>query len=519
LGCAQCHDHKYDPLTQKEFYQFYAFFNNADEIDIDAPLAGEMGPYLAALPDYRAKRQELLTKYHVFDLMPAWEARLKEVRVNPGKWTDWDHAYDAFQKYLDNADKILDIPPEKRTTKQVDAITDHFVINYHRVITKERWKELDYEAGLRKQLEGLKASFPALSEAPVIEDLSATRRTAHVHLRGDYRKPGIEVQPGVPAFLPAMPDSNPSRLTLAQWLVARENPLTARVAVNRIWQEYFGRGLVRTAEDFGAQGEKPSHPELLDWLAARFMDDDWKVKALHRLIVTSAAYRQSSRSRPEMDRRDPNNTLLARQSRLRLPAESIRDSALAVSGLLYPAIGGRSVHPPLPKGVTDLSYSSKGKWEESQGRDRYRRGLYIQFLRTIPYPQLMNFDAPDSNIPACRRERSNTPLQALNLLNDPVFVEAAQALAVRVFREMPQAPVAARAQHLFEICLNRPPGPREREWLSEYYQQQVQIFEKEPKSAELFFPVETQDHSRIELAAWTGLASALLNLDEFISRE
>ena len=173
----------------------------------------------------------------------------------------------------------------------------------------------------------------------------------------------------------------------------------------------------------------------------------------------------------------------------------------------------------MPKGVTDLSYSSKGKWEESQGRDRYRRGLYIQFLRTIPYPQLMNFDTPDSNIPACRRERSNTPLQALNLLNDPVFVEAAQALAVRVFRETPQAPVAARAGRLFEICLNRPPSPREREWLMEYYQQQVQIFEKEPKSAELFFPLETQDHSRIELAAWTGLSSALLNLDEFISRE
>lgn len=520
FGCAQCHDHKYDPLKQSEFYQFFAFFNNADEIDIDAPLPGESGPYLAAVPEYRRKRQELLTKYHVFELMPPWEAKMKEARANPGKWTDWDHAYDAFQKYLDNADKILDTPPEKRTVKQVDAITDHFVINYHRVITKERWKELNYEKGLRKELEALKSSFPALSEAPVIEELNGNRRATHVLIRGDWRKPGIEVKPGVPAFLHRMPpDSNPSRLTLARWLVARENPLTARVTVNRMWQEYFGRGLVRTSDDFGAQGEKPSHPELLDWLAARFMDSGWKVKALHRLIVTSATYRQSSSARPEVDSRDPNNALLARQARLRLPAELIRDSALTVSGLLYPAIGGRSVRPPLPKGVTDLSYTSKGRWVESTGRDRYRRGLYIQFLRTIPYPQLVNFDAPDANLPACRRERSNTPLQALNLLNDPVFVEAAQALAVRLIGETPGATVDGRVRRLFEICLSRLPNPREREWSTEYYQRQVQIFEKEPKSAELFFPVEMQDHSRVELAAWTGVGSAVLNLDEFITRE
>lgn len=286
-----------------------------------------------------------------------------------------------------------------------------------------------------------------------------------------------------------------------------------------MWQEYFGRGLVRTSDDFGAQGEKPSHPELLDWLAARFMDSGWKVKALHRLIVTSATYRQSSSARPEVDSRDPNNALLARQARLRLPAELIRDSALTVSGLLYPAIGGRSVRPPLPKGVTDLSYTSKGRWVESTGRDRYRRGLYIQFLRTIPYPQLVNFDAPDANLPACRRERSNTPLQALNLLNDPVFVEAAQALAVRLIGETPGATVDGRVRRLFEICLSRLPNPREREWSTEYYQRQVQIFEKEPKSAELFFPVEMQDHSRVELAAWTGVGSAVLNLDEFITRE
>jgi hypothetical protein len=204
--------------------------------------------------------------------------------------------------------------------------------------------------------------------------------------------------------------------------------------VNRVWQEYFGRGLVRTSEDFGTQGEKPSHPELLDWLAAGFQQTGWSLKTLHKQIVTSATYRQSSTFRPELQGRDPGNTLLARQMRLRLPAELIRDSALAASGLLYPVIGGKSIRPPQPAGLTDLGYASSLRWQESQGQDRYRRGLYI-LQRTVPYPQLANFDAPDSNVAACRRTRSNTPLQALNLLNDPVFVEAAQALAARTLRE------------------------------------------------------------------------------------
>jgi len=518
VGCAQCHDHKYDPLKQREFYQLFAFFNNADEIDIDAPLDGEMGPYIRGLPEYRRKRAELLEKHQVQELMEPWESRLKEARANPGKWTDWDHAFDALTKYLDNAEKILDTPPEARTRKQADAITDHFVNNYHRVITKERRKELNYE-DVTRQLKALKETYPALSEAPVIEELADHRRKTYVHIRGDYRNRGVEVTPGTPAFLHPMPaDPNPSRLTLARWLVARDNPLTARVAVNRIWQEYFGRGLVRTSDDFGLQGEQPSHPELLDWLAARFIDSGWKVKALHRLIVTSASYRQSSKARPEVGTYDPNNTLLARQLRLRLPAELIRDSALAVSNLLDPTVGGRSIRPPLPKGVTDHAFDSKG-WLESTGRERYRRGLYIQFLRTIPYPQLMNFDEPDANAATCRRERSNTPLQALNLLNDPVFVEAAQALALRVIRETPGAGLPDRIQHAFRTCLSRVPNPSERKWLAEYYLQQVQIFEQDSAAAQLVFPVEMQGHSRAEMAAWTSLGSALLNLDEFITRE
>ena len=230
-----------------------------------------------------------------------------------------------------------------------------------------------------------------------------------------------------------------TRLTLARWLVSPENPLTARVAVNRLWQELFGRGIVYTSDDFGVMGDKPSHPELLDWLASEFENrggaSPWSMKRMVREIVTSATYRQSSNARPELEQRDPDNTLLARQKRLRLPAELVRDEALYAADLLDLRIGGRSVKPPQPKGVAELSYANSVKWEESTGADRYRRGLYIHFQRTTPYPQLMNFDAPNSDLSCTRRERTDTPLQALNLLNDPVFFEAAQGLAFRVMRD------------------------------------------------------------------------------------
>jgi hypothetical protein len=514
MGCAQCHDHKYDPITQKEFYRWFAFFNNADEYNIDAPLPGEIGPYLKAAPEYRAKREELLKKYRVPELQGPWESRMKEARANPGKWTDWDHAYDALQKYMDHADRILDLRPEQRPRKWADSIEEHFVINYHRVISKEEWKELKFTE-LRPKLNELKEQYPQLSEAPVIAEHPDVVRKSNVLIRGDWRNKGAEVTPGFPSFLHPSATGSPTRLDLARWLVSPDNPLTARVTVNRFWQEFFGRGLVRTAEDFGTQGEKPSHPELLDWLAGRFIDSGWRVKPLHKLIVMSATYRQASLIRPGAAARDPENTLLARQSRLRLPAESIRDAALSVSELLYPAIGGKSVRPPIPKGVVDLSYAGSVKWPESAGKDRYRRGLYILFQRTVPYPMLMNFDAPDANTPACRRARSNTPLQALNLLNDPVLVEAAQALALRVLRKQE----TARIGFLFEAALSRTPSPRERDWVESFLHDQIQSYEKQPERAAELFPLGLPGHGRAETAAWTALSSAILNLDEFITRE
>ena len=519
LGCAQCHDHKYDPLTQREFYQLLAFFTNAEEVDVEAPLPGERGPYVAALPSYREKRNALLAKYHVDELQPAWESRMKEARAHPGKWTDWDKAYTVFQVqfHLDDADKVLDTELAQRTQEQADLLTDHFVINYYRVITKDVIEKLKF-SDLRKQLDELKSSTPFLSHAQTLAEAPLPRKT-WILIRGDYRSHGVEVQPATPAFLNPMPaDPPPSRLTLAKWAVTRDNPLTARVAINRMWQELFGRGIVRTSNDFGRQGDKPSHPELLDWLATNFMDGGWRVKRMHRLIVTSATYRQSSKARPDLQQIDPANTLLARQSRIRLPAEYIRDSALVASDLLDPAVGGKSVRPAQPKGVADLAYASHVTWKESEGRERYRRGLYIQLQRTVPYPMLVNFDGADASVSVCQRGHSNTPLQALNLLNDPVFVEAAQALAARILGEGP-ANFPEQLKFAFRICLARQPTPSEIDSLASYFNTQKTIFQKGPMTSAALLPFGVKGTGPIDSATWAALASVLLNLDEFITRE
>ncbi len=521
LGCAQCHDHKYDPLTQREYYNFFAFFNNLDEVDIDAPLAGEMGPYLAALPGYRAQREALLAEAGVAELQTAWEEKMKLARANPGKWTDWDHAHDALQKYLDGSDRIIDKDPSDRTRKEVDDLADHFVKNYRRVITKERYEELGFEE-LGKKLIALKEDFPAVSEAQTVVE-SDLHRKSHIHIRGDWQNTGRGVAADIPSFLPAAytdraSEAGLTRLDLARWIVSRDNPLTARVIVNRVWQEYFGAGLVATSENFGTQGDKPSHPELLDWLARDFMDHGWNLKHLHKRIVMSATYRQSSKARPALDAVDAGNRWLARQSRLRLPGELVRDSALSVSGLLYPEIGGESMRPPLPEGLAELAYGSSLKWNESEGRDRYRRGLYILFQRSVPYPQLMNFDMSERTATECSRERSNTPLQSLNLLNDPVFVEAAQALAVRLLTQG-GASIDDRLRYTFDLALARPPKPAEIEAMNEYYRKQTAILEDDLESARQMFPLDLPGVTPLEGAVWVGVGSVLLNLDEFITRE
>ena len=516
VGCAQCHNHKFDPITHKDYYQFFAFFNRADEIDIDAPLPGEIGTYLAARPEYDKKRREILEYYGVAELQAQWEARIQQEFREQGKELEWNFAVTEMRASFDGADRFLKGEWAKRTQRQADRLTDYFLGNHGPDVDKNKAVSAFLNEA-RKKLKDLRATLPEITQAPVMEELPNPPQS-NIHLGGDYQALGAAVEPGIPSLFPPISESHQNRLTLARWLVSRENPMTARVAVNRMWQDFFGRGLVLSSENFGTQGDKPSHPELLDWLATEFQDHDWSVKYIEKLIVMSAAYRQTSTVRKELESTDPNNILIARQSRLRLPAESIRDEALAASGLLNTSIGGKSVKPPQPAGVAELGYAGNVNWTESTGPDRYRRGLYIHFQRTTPYPMLMNFDEPDSNTTCTRRGRSNTPLQALNLLNDPVFFEAAQALATRVLEET-SGGLPERMDYAFELVLGRPPSAHERERLMEYFEQQKQLLAKDPKAPENMQPFRPQGVDPLDAAAWVGVSRVLLNLDEFITRE
>ncbi len=519
MGCAQCHDHKYDPISQKDYYSLFAFFDNAEEVDIDAPRPGELGPWLRGRAEYQAKRDAILKEYNVAELQAAWEKDILYTIAHPGERTDWDLAWDCVNKLTEggNGAKIVQIPPAQRTQREKDILIDHFVKNYHFAVGSKKYKELKLDVAT-KALAKLKTDYPQLTQAMAMEE-SAKPHPSYLRVRGDYKTNGIEVQPATPAVLPGLPKTGKlTRLDLAQWLVSEQNPLTARVAVNRIWQELFGSGLLKSTDDFGTRADKPQYPELLTWLADRFRTNGWSRKQLVREIVLSSVYRQASTARPELQEQDPDNQLLARQVRLRLTAEQIRDGALAASGLLAKTVGGPSVRPPMPAGVMEMSYASRGwgeSWKESEGEDRYRRGLYIQFLRTSPYPQLMTFDAPKSTVAQCKRDRSNTPLQALNLLNDPVFVEAAEALAVRVV----QQPEPQRLEWAYRQALGRAPSEREAKRMAAYFTEQQRLLADDPKAVAALAPFVPPGSTALETATWSGVASVILNLEEFITRE
>ena len=517
MGCAQCHDHKYDPTSQKQYYQFLAFFNEAQGREVDAPLPGEVGPYLKSLPRYREERRKLLEndQISVSRLQERWKAMLIEAFEHPGRHLDWDDILrGALLSELDRAMELLRMKPTDRSWRENDLLTRFFFRfpgpeNAKDESLTERLKELG------KKLGELDESFPDLSRASVVQ---AKPSQTHLALRGNYRSPGVVVRPATPDWLPPLGETGePDRLGLARWLVRKDHPLTARVAVNRMWQELLGRGLVITSEDFGTQGERPSHPGLLDWLATEFMARGWSQKQLIRTIVISSTYRQSSRSRLQLEERDPENVLLARQNRLRLSAELIRDAALRVSGLLDTRIGGRSIRPAQPEWVSKLTYG-KSAWQESQGRDRYRRGLYVLFKRSAPYPQMVNFDAPDSSTSVCRRERSNTALQALNLLNDPVFMESARSLAIRILQEAPSS-WEGRLDHAYRLCLGRLPSSRERERFRQFFTRQKEILEREPESVHQLTSGAVLEFQPLQVASWVAAGRAILNLDEFITRE
>lgn len=394
LGCAECHDHKHDPIQQSEFYRLYAFFNNADEISVEATRDWEIAEYEAALARWRPGWDQLVAELESYERM---ERRGEQ--------------HQAVSKILGDAETIDWKQFEGRyETEQPgwEAVKDR---------VESYWK---------------KRPAPPATRAPIFAERTKNRRETFVHVRGVYARHGERVEPGTPAVLPPLSPRGdvPDRLDLARWLFRDDNPLTPRVAANRIWQHLFGRGLVATPNDFGTKGARPTHPELLDWLATEYRRLGWSRKALIRLIVTSSAYRMSSARNSVPSQAQLGNQLLWRQNSFRVNAEIVRDLALAASGLLDPTIGRRGIHPPLPEFVTEVGRSVK--WPESQGRARYRRGMYIFFKRTVPYPMLMAFDAPDTTVSCSRRERSNTPLQALTLLNDPVFFECAEALGAQM---------------------------------------------------------------------------------------
>ena len=378
---------------------------------------------------------------------------------------------------------------------------------------------------LRTQLNQLNDRLPT---AMVMQELASPRET-FVLIRGQYDKHGDHVTAGVPASLPPLPSGAPAnRLGLARWIVDPAHPLTARVIVNRYWQMYFGTGIVKTSEDFGSQGEYPTHPELLDWLATQFIASGWDVKALQRLIVTSAAYRQASRVTPELLAQDPENRLLARGARMRLPAELIRDQALAVSGLLNPAIGGTSVSPYQPPGLWEelMSRADGANWSaqtyvQSHGADLYRRTMYTFWKRTSPPPTLSTFDAPDRETCTVRRSRTNTPLQALVLLNDPTYVEAARKLAERALVESGPAS-EARLTHVFRLVTAREPNARELAVLGKLLADELATFRGQPDSVKRLLAVgESPANEALdpaELAAWATVSSVILNLDEAVNK-
>jgi hypothetical protein len=497
MGCAQCHDHKYDPFSQRDYYQLFAFFNNDVELDLPAPLPGELDVYRRKQAVFAKKKAELeaaMTDYLKTQL-PArqqkWEndLRLPQVRKLPKAIT-----------------AILLLDPAKRTAQQIKELEDFYAGTDKKL------------AELKKAVADHQKAAPVLSKAQTLA-LGSPRKT-HVLIRGDFLRPGALVEPGIPAIFSApQAAAAKSRLDLAQWIIAPENPLTARVIVNWIWQHYFGRGIVASPEDFGTQGERPSHPDLLDYLATEFMRQKGSLKAMHRLIVTSATYRQSANARPELTSRDPLNVLLARQNRPRLEAEIIRDRALAVSGLLNETIGGPSVRPPQPTGISELTYSGKAKWIESTGPDRYRRGMYTWFQRTSPYPMLMTFDEPDSYVCCVRRERSNTPLQALTLLNDTVFLECARALAARIMTEE-RGGMAERIRHAYRLGLSREPTSGESALLGQLFEELLRSCGEQPEAARRLAGNEAPRGMNVaEAAAWVAVARTVLNLDEFVTRD
>jgi len=511
VGCAQCHDHKFDPFSQREYYQLFAFFNNCDEPNLEI-----------AAPDVQKERVRIqariaaiekeLTLYDTYneDAIEKWERGITDETRNmvpkpiAAIFLVAIAGRNAKQKKtLEDAYRFAD-----QVRHPIGAMLNPISAIAHTTILNTRFD-------LVKQRDELRKQAPPVTSSMVLQETKKPRVTT-ILLGGDFLRKGVPVTPGTPTVLPR-PEAKPglNRLNLAKWLVADDNPMTARVAMNRYWGQFFGTGIVETENDLGTQGSPPSHPELLDWLASEFHRQKWSVKAMHKLIVMSATYRQASDARPDLATVDARNRLLARQARIRVPAEIVRDTSLVASGLLNPKVGGPGIYPPQPDGIYRFTQIDK-QWKPSAGPDRFRRGMYTYFWRSAPHPALIVFDAPDSNATCTRRVRSNTPLQALTLLNDTGFYEYAVAMGRRIVKDGP-ADDEGRAAFAFRLCLARSPSSREQQRLSAFVAAQKSAFTAKPSEAKQL--TDETGTAAIDLAVWIMTARVLLNLDEFITRE
>ena len=512
--CIQCHNHKYDPLTQRDYYGMFAFFNNTPlEVKHNGGVQFELaGPNLE-LPlseEQKVQRAKLIAD------RSKDQKELKSLQQQMAKLT----------KQAKKPTIVEGTPPESAVESDAQAVGTSAKLLEQ---TKDQVKNLTANiADLNKKIKEIKPV-----QTPVMQEMSEPRET-HVFQRGNFLTPAEQVQPHTPRILHSFPENLPrNRVGLSRWLVCRENPLVARVTVNRWWAQMFGRGLVETLEDFGTQGEPAVYPELLDWLAVEFADSGWSMKHMHKLMVMSAVYRQSSQLTPEALESDPDNRLLARGPRFRLPAETIRDNALAVSGLLSKKLGGPPVFPPQPDGIWRHVGRNAPKYIVSPGEDRFRRGMYVIWRRSAPYASFINFDAPDRAAACIKRPRTNTPLQALTLMNDPAYLEMARALGDRLLSELDTASNSKKIDYGFRLCVARHATEQEQAAMLTVFESQLARYQQDSAAARKLLHEEpikknaqpdqaslpTADEAQLaERAAWFFVASVLLNLDETITK-
>ncbi len=552
-GCAVCHDHKFDPISAKEYYAMFAFFHSADGPALDGN-AILTAPVLKTVPPPQEKKLAELTRQQG-KIQNNIAAQLKMLNYidpaldEPGSKAAKDptRSLEVWRKQNGKPGKNFPkeiaalLKKDKLEKAGLTMLRDYYLQNVY-APTKLAFDSLNKQmAAVTKERDSVDKSVPGTF---IFKDM-ARPRDSFVMMRGQYNKPGEKVEPNTPAMLPPLRRANPkeraTRLDLARWLVSPEHPLTARVAVNRYWQQFFGTGLVKSSADFGAQGEVPSHPELLDFLALEFMGEPspvrgrsgghghghahaWDIKKLVRLMLTSATFRQSSRATPDLIKRDPENRLYARGPRFRLDAEQIRDNALFVSGLINLEMGGRGVKPYQPPKIWEpvaFTGSNTMKYTQDTGPALYRRSLYMFLKRTAPPPALTNFDAPSREASCSRRERSNTPLQALQLMNDVQHFEAARKFAERILVEGGKTP-AERIGFAYRMVLARPPESLELDIVYQTLQRHLDRYQKDPAAARLAIRVGESPLrpglNETELAAYTLIANLLLNLDETVMR-